>query len=125
MPRQTFPKKLHVRTHREYSAVFEPRVRISRGPLLMYGIPNRLGHCRLGLSTPRRVGIAVVRNRLRRMLRESFRLLQHELPPGYDLIVVVRPHEPMALDKYQRLLRDLCVALDAVWRKKEGSDSPG
>jgi ribonuclease P protein component len=125
MPGQAFPKKLHVRTRREFSAVFEPHVRISRGPLLLYGVPNRLDHCRLGLSTPRRVGLAVVRNRIRRLLRESFRLLQHELPPGYDLIVVVRPHEPMALAEYQRLLRGLCIALDAVWRKKARSDSPG
>jgi ribonuclease P protein component len=125
VPRQTFPKKLHVRTRAEYSAVFEPRVRVSRGPLLMYGTPNDLGKTRFGLSTPRRVGIAVRRNRIRRLLRESFRLLQHELPPGYDLIVVVRPHEPMSLEDYQRLLRGLCKALDAAWRKKAGADSPG
>jgi ribonuclease P protein component len=125
MPRQTFPKTRRVRTRREYSAVFEPRVRVSRGPLLMYAVPNTLNFTRIGLSTPRTLGIAVRRNRIRRQLRESFRLLQHELPPGYDLVVVVRPHAPMPLAEYQRLLRSLVAALDADWRKRARSKSSG
>ena len=36
------------------------------------------------------------RNRIRRLIRESFRLLQHDLPRGYDFVVTLRPHEPLA-----------------------------
>jgi ribonuclease P protein component len=116
--RLTFPKLLRVRTRNDYSAVFEPRVRVARGPLVLYGVPNDSSVCRLGLSTPRKVGIAVRRNRIRRLLRESFRSLQHDLPGGYDLVVVVRPHEPLKLEDYQRLLSAMCAALHAVWLKK-------
>ncbi len=120
MPKRlTFPKNLRVRSRDDYSAVFEPRVRVARGPLVLYGIPTESNVCRFGLSTPRKVGIAVRRNRIRRLLRESFRSLQHALPAGYDLVVVVRPHEPLKLGEYQRLLSAMCIALHAVWQKKD------
>ena len=116
--RLTFPKTSRVRTRDDYSAVFEPRVRVARGPLVLYGIPTGSEGCRFGLSTPRKVGIAVRRNRIRRLLRESFRSLQHTIPAGYDLVVVVRPHKPMKLGEYQLLLSAMCSALHATWKKK-------
>ena len=72
----------------------------------------------MGLSVSRRVGTAPRRNRIKRMLRESFRLLQHELPGGYDWIVVVRAHEPLKLTEYQDLLRRLTVKLQSIWSKR-------
>lgn len=45
---------------------------------------------RLGLITSRRVGTAVERNRLKRMLREIFRLNKHLLIPGIDMVFVLR-----------------------------------
>src|SRR5690349_11401376 len=80
----TFPKSLHLRKPAEFAAVYDAKVRESRGPLLIYSMPNTLGHPRIGLSTSRKVGTAPRRNRIRRMLREAFRLMQHDLPTGYD-----------------------------------------
>ena len=45
---------------------------------------------RLGLTVSTKVGHAVVRNRLRRRLREIYRLHEEELTPGYDIVVVAR-----------------------------------
>src|SRR6266550_3483474 len=103
----TFPKTHHLRKPAEYDAVYSAKTRESRGPLTIFGLPNDLGHPRLGLSTSRKVGTAVRRNRIRRLLRESFRLMQHDFPRGYDLVVVVRPHEPMQLAEYQKLITAL------------------
>ena len=44
---------------------------------------------RLGISTPRRMGPAVVRNRVRRQIREALRVQLRDLPDGIDLVVVV------------------------------------
>ena len=46
---------------------------------------------RLGVVTARRIGGAVVRNRARRLLRETFRLHQHDLAAPVDLVLVARP----------------------------------
>lgn len=46
---------------------------------------------RLGLSTPRRVGNSVVRNYIKRSVREWFRQTRHQLPPNTDLVVIARP----------------------------------
>ncbi len=42
---------------------------------------------RLGVTIPKKTGPAVVRNRWKRLIRESFRTQQHELPAGYDFVV--------------------------------------
>ena len=59
-----------------------------RDPLLaLAAAPNGLPLSRLGLAVSRKVGGAVQRNRVKRLLREAFRLNQKTLPPGYDLVV--------------------------------------
>ena len=58
--------------------------------LVVYCRPNRLGHNRLGVTVGKKLGHAVVRNRVRRRLREIFRLAQPEMKQGYDVIVVGR-----------------------------------
>jgi hypothetical protein len=53
------------------------------------------------------------------LIRETFRLMQHDLPhgQGYDLMIVVRPHEPMILAEYQRILSALVLKLHAAWQR--------
>src|SRR4051794_34257252 len=123
--RYTFTKSHRVRSKADFSAVFDAKVKHARGPLVAYARPTELAHPRLGLSVPRRVGTAPRRNRIKRLLRESFRLMQHDFPRPYDLILVVRPHEPLILAEYQRLLSGIVVKLHQAWEraaetKKEG-----
>lgn len=54
-------------------------------------LPNDLGRTRFGLSTGRRVGPAVVRNRIRRRLRAAIRAHAAGLEPGWDVLLVARP----------------------------------
>jgi len=106
-----YPKSRRLRGRGEIAHVYDAKIREGRGPLLVYALPNELGHPRLGLSVSTRVGNAAVRNRIKRLLRESFRLLQHDFPQGYDWMVVVKPHETMILAEYQKLLMSLVVKL--------------
>lgn len=60
-------------------------------PLLVtYALKNRLGETRVGITTSKKVGNAVVRSRARRVLREAYRGLAPDVKPGYDLIFVAR-----------------------------------
>ncbi len=111
------------RTHRlsgalAFARVFDGKTREQRGPVLMYAIPNGLSHQRLGLSISRKIGIAAKRVRFKRLLRESFRMLQHDPPAGYDWIVVLRPHEELPLVDYLQIMRALMAKLHLTWQKR-------
>ncbi len=116
--RQTFPKSHRLSGKLEFSAVFDAKVKDARGPLVCYSKPNTLAHPRLGISIGRRVGTAPKRNRIKRLLRESFRLMQHDLHRGYDLVLVVRPHDTLILAEYQKLLTHLTLKAHRAWSEK-------
>ena len=56
--------------------------------LVVYCLRNGTGHSRLGLTVSAKLGHAVERNRMRRRLREVYRLHEAELLPGYDIVIV-------------------------------------
>lgn len=58
--------------------------------LVLYAAKNRLGYSRLGITVSVKLGGAVVRNRMKRLLREAYRLHEQELPGGWDFVLVAR-----------------------------------
>ncbi len=116
-PRYSFghARRLHGRS--AFAQVYAARVRQSAGSLTVYGKPNGLDLPRLGLSVSASVGTAVKRNRIKRLIREAFRLSQHDWPAAYDLVVVVHRHEPATLGEYQRLLSQAGQHLHGRWLK--------
>ncbi len=113
--RYRFPPRMRLKTAHQFREVYRARVILGKGPLVVYSLPNDLDHPRLGLSVPRRVGGAVVRNRVKRHLREAFRLQQHELPRGYDFVINVKPHELLSQAEYHRLLAAAMNATHRQW----------
>jgi ribonuclease P protein component len=98
-----------------FRPIYEAKAKIARGPLVAYAKPNDAGVPRLGVSVRRDVGNAARRNRIKRLLRESFRLMQHDWPAAYDLVVVVRPHVPLTLAEYQKLMAMFRTQSHARW----------
>jgi ribonuclease P protein component len=110
-PRLTFSPAHRLKLQRDFDRVYRSKLVKRMGPVRIHAALNDLPHNRLGMSVGRRVGNAAVRNRIRRLIRESFRLLQHDLPQGYDLVVVVLSHAPLPLAEYQQMLRRAMASL--------------
>jgi ribonuclease P protein component len=121
--RFTFGSNDRLKGRSAFAAVHAARTRRESGPLLVYALPNEADHLRLGLSIGRRCGNAVRRNRLKRLLREAFRLHRAEWPGGYDLMVVIRPHEELTVTEYAGHLEDTIGRLDQTWRKRNPATS--
>lgn len=65
------------------------------GPLLVtYARKNRLAVTRMGITTSKKIGNAVLRSRSRRVIREAYRLLEPRIKSGYDLVLVARGRTP-------------------------------
>lgn len=86
--RHTLPRSVRIRSQRVFKTAFANRCRVSDQRITLYAVRNEVGFARLGISVGRRFGSAVARNRAKRLIREAFRQIRHELPPGLDLIVV-------------------------------------
>lgn len=114
----SFPPSYRLGGQGTFKAILDLRVKFARGPIVLFAKPNDLLHARMGISIGRPVGNAAVRNRIKRLLRESFRLMQHDWPRGYDVVVIVRPHKPMNLAEYQKTLSAAMVKLHKVWSEK-------
>ena len=81
---------------RDFDAVYRQGRSVSTRFLILYWFSRETGGdaievARLGLAVPRAVGTAVVRNRVKRRLRELFRERSPELPQDHDYVLVVRP----------------------------------
>lgn len=94
-----------------FRRAFDRRRWESDAILTIYGFENGLDHPRLGISVSRKkVKTAAARNRLKRLIREAFRLSKPELPAGLDLVVVPRALSPRFADvrrSLPALARDL------------------
>jgi len=103
--------KPHVRLLKpaEFSRVFKQAIRSSDRMLTILAAPNDLGHPRLGLAISKKnARRAVDRNRIKRIIRESFRQKQNLLP-DIDLVVMAKPQTKSAMNA------ELFTSLEHHW----------
>jgi len=89
MKKLSFPKNKRLLTSRQFKAVLNKRLRAADELMILFMAANELDHPRLGISIPRSIKKAVLRNRLKRLIREAFRLVQHQIPQSFDYLVLI------------------------------------
>jgi ribonuclease P protein component len=82
-----FPKKFRLLRRVEFRQVYEEGQRRSASVCTAFIRPNGLAETRLGITVPVRVGGAVLRNRIKRRVREVFRQNRLRLEGGWDIVV--------------------------------------
>jgi ribonuclease P protein component len=111
MQRLTFPAHKRLRRKSEFDVAYARGRRFGNGFFAVTASSNDKHGARLGMAVAVRIaGNAVERNRIRRIIRESFRLHQHALP-AFDLIVSARPKASGAP------AAELHASLVALWKK--------
>ncbi len=106
-----FPKAMRLRQSVEFKAVYDKRCKASDGVLLVFAAAKKGDDTRIGLSVSRKLGNAVVRNRLKRLLREAFRLSRSEIPRGMNLIAIPQGAARAGLVPYRQSLVRLAQKL--------------
>jgi ribonuclease P protein component len=115
---QRFPRSHRLTRRRQYVEAYDKGCRASSASFTIYGLANDLGHSRLGLTVTRKIGNAVVRNRIKRMLRDVFRRRRQELAAPLDLVVNVKPS--ILRQPADHLEREFLATVAAVARRARG-----
>ena len=79
-------RRQRIRSRTDFDRVFREGRRLSEDEVLARYVPNGRPFTRMAVAVPGRLGNAAKRNRTRRTLKEAYRLHQHEMPPGIDII---------------------------------------
>jgi len=127
-PRFTLPKTRRLGRQGDFRSTYALRASAADPRIVVYARKTGQPVTRLGLSVGRRYGNSVCRNRIKRLLREAFRLSRHELPEGYDLIVVPRNVAAPSLARLRESLlqvaRTAIARADAKQKRNGAGETP-
>ena len=87
--RNKFPKASRLLLRKEFQVVLSQGTKVVTPGLVVLGKPNESDSSRLGLLVSKKIGNAVIRNRLKRRIREVFRV-RSKKTEGYDIVVIAR-----------------------------------
>ncbi|BBF44607.1 ribonuclease P protein component [Lachnospiraceae bacterium KM106-2] len=79
-----------IKNTREFSNVYQNGKSYANKYLIMYVYENQLNRNRIGISVSKKVGNSVIRHRVKRLIRESYRLDELNINSGLDIVVVAR-----------------------------------
>lgn len=79
-----------LKKNRDFQIAYREGISYANKYLVMYIMENHSGHNRLGISVSKKVGNSIVRHRLTRLIRESYRLQEDYFKCGFDIVIIAR-----------------------------------
>ena len=101
-----------MKQNKDFRRLYSSKNCCLRPNFVMYCRKNKLGQNRLGLTVGKKLGCAVVRNRIKRRLKELYRVNEHRLKTSYDIVIVARTKAKDSL--YNFLLKDFNIAVSEL-----------
>lgn len=113
----TFPREARLVRRGEFDAVYRAGRRRSSSHFTVFLRANELPESRFGVSIKKALGGAVVRNRIRRRLREVIRCRRSDIPAGWDIVI----HPKSAVDKapFAELAEELLRLLESAGQARK------
>lgn len=98
-------KTVSIKLNKEFKRLYYKGGSFVSDRVVLYVLPNRMKQNRLGITVGKKIGKAVRRNRVKRQIRECYRLYEPLLPEGYDFCFVARSRA--AEGDFQKLYRTM------------------
>lgn len=98
-----------LRMNYEFARVYNKGRFVTSRTVVMHYLPRPKRDKRIGITVSRKIGGSVRRNRMKRLLREAWRLDEHMIKPGFDIVLVGRSSDP--LPNFHQISHDLLKLL--------------
>ncbi len=112
MKKQSFGKTERIRKRKEYLNIYRGGERVHSNSFTVILSHNPWGDKRIGVAVNKRIGNATKRNRIKRLLREFFRLNKDMLPDSKDMVIIAKK------DASSLKYREVCRELECLLTKK-------
>ncbi|SCG84570.1 ribonuclease P [Proteiniborus sp. DW1] len=83
-------KKLRLKSNRDFRKTYDKGKSFANKYLVIFFVKNGLENSRVGVAVTKKLGNSVIRNRVRRRIREAYRLNEYKVKQGYDIIFLSR-----------------------------------
>jgi ribonuclease P protein component len=112
MEKQSFGRHERICKRKDYLTIYEQGVRSYSKHFTTIACRNQAGNSRLGMTVTKKVGSAVQRNRIKRLLREFFRLNKTRFSSSQDIVIIAKK------DACALTFQDVCRELESLLIKK-------